>query len=81
MGYSNARWHPEFENPRLEWPKEYVLYLPTLFQEAYQVDVKNIRIQFDQIDKIYNPSADSKSRISIVKVKMRLLQCEVQVTV
>ena len=55
-------------------------HLPTIFQEAYQADVENIRIKFDRIDKIYNPSADSKSRISIAKVKRRLLQCELQVT-
>ena len=78
MGHLNTRWHLEFENPRSEWPKEYVHHLPTLFQEAYQADVKNMRITFDRIDKIYNPSADSKSRI--VKVKMRLLQCGLQVT-
>ena len=76
----NARWHPEFLNPRSEWPKEYVHHLPTIFQEAYQADVENIQIKFDRIDKIYNPSADSKSRISIAKVKRRLIQCELQVT-
>ena len=49
---------------RQEWPKDYVYQLPKSFREAYQTDVIRIRTRFDRIDKIYNPSAESKSRVS-----------------